>query len=162
MNSKFKLVYKASKDGFSAKNFHDKCDQVENTLTIIKTTNNFIFGGFTRQNWYGDCVEKLDSSAFIFSLTNKDQRPIKIKCLANQMAIQCLPNYGPVFGAADICIHEAKKGTQFGYINRSNLGEAYIHPIYANKEDRDKAKQFLAGSVYFETEEIEVYQKLES
>ena len=34
---KWTLLYRASVDGFSAKDFHKKCDKREKTLTIIKT-----------------------------------------------------------------------------------------------------------------------------
>ena len=41
MNKKIKkmeLLYKSSRDGESTENFHKRCDSVENTLTIVKTT----------------------------------------------------------------------------------------------------------------------------
>ena len=36
-DSKWKLLYRASRDGFSAKDFHKKCDKKNRTLSIIKT-----------------------------------------------------------------------------------------------------------------------------
>ena len=41
------LLYQATRDGFSAKAFHQKCDGYQNTLTIIKTNGNYVFGGYT-------------------------------------------------------------------------------------------------------------------
>jgi hypothetical protein len=49
--TKWKRLYRATIDGFFAKNFHTKCDGNANTLTIIKTTNNYIFGGYTTVAW---------------------------------------------------------------------------------------------------------------
>jgi hypothetical protein len=50
--AKWKLLYRASVDGFSAKNFHSRCDGFKPTLTIIKeAANNYIFGGFTSAAW---------------------------------------------------------------------------------------------------------------
>ena len=43
-NLKAKLIYKATRDGDSIKNFSDKCGNIKNTLIIIKTTENLIFG----------------------------------------------------------------------------------------------------------------------
>jgi hypothetical protein len=37
-NQKWKLLYRGSRDGFSAKAFHSKCDYKANTLTIIKVS----------------------------------------------------------------------------------------------------------------------------
>jgi hypothetical protein len=31
------LLYRGTRDGFTAKSFHEKCDGKENTITIIKT-----------------------------------------------------------------------------------------------------------------------------
>ena len=53
-NSKdrFKLLYRASDDGFNSQYFHSKCDGKANTLTILKASESyFIFGGFTTVNW---------------------------------------------------------------------------------------------------------------
>ena len=43
----FYLIYQATSDGFQASNFHAKADGIANTLTIVKTTNENIFGGYT-------------------------------------------------------------------------------------------------------------------
>lgn len=50
-HQKWKCIYQASADGFSSASFHDKCDGVTATLTIIKTTNGNIFGGYTDKPW---------------------------------------------------------------------------------------------------------------
>lgn len=43
----FSLVYKATRDGFSAKNFHQKCDKLgKPTICIIMSRNGAKFGGF--------------------------------------------------------------------------------------------------------------------
>ena len=34
---KWKLLYRGTIDGFAAKDFHQKCDGIQKTLTIIKT-----------------------------------------------------------------------------------------------------------------------------
>ena len=44
-NDAWRIVYRASKDGFGSKDFHFKVDGTPKTLTIIKTTNNYTFGG---------------------------------------------------------------------------------------------------------------------
>ncbi len=40
------LLYRASRDGFGAAQYHAKCDDITNTLTIIKTTEGYIFGAY--------------------------------------------------------------------------------------------------------------------
>jgi len=39
-------VYKASKDGFSASNFYDKVDGKGNCLVLIRSENDYRFGGY--------------------------------------------------------------------------------------------------------------------
>ena len=64
------LLYKASKDGESA--FHKKCDGKAFTVTMVKTTTNKRFGGFTRLEWNQNNSYYSDRYAFIFSFDNKD------------------------------------------------------------------------------------------
>jgi hypothetical protein len=70
-NLKAKLIYKATRDGDKIKDFSDKCGNVKNTLIIIKTTENLIFGGFTKELWGDRQVDKKDDDAFCFSVKNK-------------------------------------------------------------------------------------------
>jgi len=70
-NLKAKLIYKATRDGDSIKNFSDKCGNIKNTLIIIKTTENLIFGGFTKEKWGSEYMDKKDDDAFCFSVKNK-------------------------------------------------------------------------------------------
>ena len=44
-------MYRASVDGFAAKNFHAKCDGFKQTLTIIRAANSYIFGGYASVAW---------------------------------------------------------------------------------------------------------------
>ena len=46
----FQLLFRASRDGFSADAFHSRCDNKGATVTIVLSENN-IFGGFTEQPW---------------------------------------------------------------------------------------------------------------
>ena len=97
----WKLQYRATRDGFSAQNFHTKCDGLSNTLTIIKTTNGNIFGAFAEQAWTNS-TNVLDQKAFIISLINKENRPFKamIICLrGNHYALYCDSSNGPSFGS---------------------------------------------------------------
>jgi hypothetical protein len=43
--TKVTLLYRASRDGYNAVNFHAKCDNRGKTVTIIKTKKNYVFGG---------------------------------------------------------------------------------------------------------------------
>ena len=52
-DKQMKLIYRASEHGYRAKSFHDYCDNKGPTLIIIKSSEGWIFGGYTTQSWGG-------------------------------------------------------------------------------------------------------------
>lgn len=46
---KLKLLFTTSRDGDSVSTFHSKCDDIKDTLTLVKMTTGFTLGGFTRE-----------------------------------------------------------------------------------------------------------------
>ena len=116
MNNKIKKIkklYQATVDGDDPSIFHSKCDNISNTLTVIKSKGNRKFGGFTRQVWDKSGGFKKDEKAFLFSLDKK--KIYKIKSGKEDKAILCGDNYGPIFGrnsggifgnSHDICISQ--------------------------------------------------------
>jgi hypothetical protein len=153
---KWSLLYRATRDGFGSSVFHSRCDGHSNTLTIFKAKHSrFIFGGFTTTDWDSSDDYKSDPNAFIFSLTNKDNTPLKMKIdpLRHRCAIYCDFEFGPTFGW-DIEIANNANTTMN---SSSHLGANYKHPEYAYKTS--EAQSFLSGSKYFQLDEIEIYQK---
>ena len=51
--SKSSLIYRASRNGWAAANFHSCCDQKRPTVIVVRSTNSYIFGGYTEQQWDG-------------------------------------------------------------------------------------------------------------
>jgi hypothetical protein len=147
-----------TRDGFGSNDFHSKCDGHSNTLTILKAKDSsYIFGGFASANWNSANLNESDPNAFIFSLTNKDNKPVKMKVDPNdhQYSVLCDSKYGPAFGCGiDIYIANNANTTMNSY---SNLGYTFKHPQYVY--ETDEAQRFLAGSHNFQLDEIEVYQK---
>jgi hypothetical protein len=142
-NDKWTLLYRGTRDGFGSDVFHSRCDGHTNTLTILKAKqSSYIFGGFTTVSWDGSSLWKSDRNAFIFSLTNKDNKPLKIKIDSNehQHAICCYSKFGPIFGI-EIVIANNTNTTMDSY---SNLGWAYLHPLYTYRSN--EAETFLSGS----------------
>ena len=48
---KWKLIYRASEDGYSGESFHEYCDDRGPTLIIIKSSGGWLFGGYTTKSW---------------------------------------------------------------------------------------------------------------
>ena len=58
---RFVLLYRASRDGWAASNFHACCDNKGPTVTVVKSGES-IFGGFTEQSWDSKCLFLLVTS----------------------------------------------------------------------------------------------------
>ncbi len=169
VGQKWKLQYRASRDGFASDDFHTKCDGISNTLTVIKATSENIFGGFAEEVWSSSEGSVYDSSAFIFSLVNKAATKFKVMCTNNKYsaahnslygtAIFCHSSLGPSFGGddnfGDICVVSHSNTHEGSY---SDFGFSYEHPDY--EFESDEAKSILAGSYHFQIEDIEVYTQM--
>ena len=138
------LLYKASKDGDSSSAFHQKCDGKSFTITIVKTTTNKRFGGFTVFSWNSTGNYYSDRYAFIFSLDNKENYYINDSSGKN--AIYCDSNYGPTFGGHDFYISNGCKSNSDSYDNTEST--------YFSKNK----KNALAGEYNFTVNDYEVFQ----
>jgi hypothetical protein len=103
--SNIKLLYRASDNGFSIKDFHKQCDHIPHTFTLIRTEFDKIIGGYTPVEWTSakkHWVADKSLQSFIFSLNMKE----KFRLNLAQFAIASNPDRGPTFGCCDICIVE--------------------------------------------------------
>ena len=154
-DKQFKLLYRATRDGFAAADFHAKCDHQSRTLTIIKTTDGYIFGGYTAVAWESSGDPKVDPNAFLFTSVNSLSKPLLIPFkVGSTNTIYCNATYGPTFGSGhDIKIANSSNTTTDSY---SNLGCSFDFNLFS--PGTTQARSFLAGSYLFQTSEIEVFQ----
>ena len=138
----YNLLYKATVDTDKAQVFHNKCDWASKTLVLIESKNGKRFGGYTTCNWEGDCIEKNDDNAFVFSLDKMKTYQI----LPDEEAIGCYPKYGPVFLGCQIRIFD-----EF-FKNGGTTFEGGI--TYDTEEDYELS----GGEQKFDVKEIEVYE----
>ena len=66
MVGEWRLLFRASRDGFAASAFHSKCDNKGPTVTVVKSGAN-IFGGFTEKEWTSANSKFLLQLIIIFS-----------------------------------------------------------------------------------------------
>ena len=153
---KLNLIYRASRDGDSAKDFHFKCDFIGPNLTVIKTKKEYIFGGFTIKTWKHlfkdinnedpECGTELkDEQAFGFSV-NKNK--IYENGKQDEGIIYCNSNYGPCFKNFFFKIFDKcfENGGICGTIKESNFIGI------------EKDFEINGGEQNFDIEEIEVFQ----
>ena len=152
------MLYRATRDGFTAKAFHDGCDGKEKTATVIRNNLNFVFGGFTLARWSSTAGLIPDPNAFIFSLRrNGTFNNVKLDVKSMTYALGGGSSIGPTFGHTntfgDIYIRD-QSNTNTG--SRSNLGYAYVSPAYP--DGSNSITYLTGGDGNWLTTEIEVYQ----
>jgi hypothetical protein len=150
----FSLLWQGSRDGFGASEFHRRCDEHANTLTVILDTNGNIFGGFTPVKWEsGYWHYKADDSlkSFLFTLKNPHNIPARrfaLKAEQKWRAIYCWSKQGPNFrdiGVSCNCDTSSDSDT-------SLFGDSY------NDDTGLTGDTFFTGSQYFQVKEIEVFE----
>ena len=140
---KFKLLFRASNDGFSASNFHSKCDGKSNTVTLVETLNGKRFGGFANNAWDQSSSYKTGSKGFIFSLDDKSIYYNK----NSSYEIYCNSSYGPTFGG----------GHDFYICNNCNTSNSSYNNSDYSYNTIGK-KNAMAGTYNFLVKDYEVYQ----
>ena len=152
----FKLVYRATRDGDSSRDFHNKCDKIGPNITLLKTNNNVKFGGFTNCNWgvpenaedkKNDVqgVQKSDPDSFCFSLTSKK---IYLHNIEKDGAIFCSNKYGPTFSDNIFAVNN-KMLSKGGYCTKKDKSF-----FVGQKKDYE----ISGGEKTFQIKELEIFE----
>jgi hypothetical protein len=152
---RFSLLWRGSRDGFKAQEFHRRCDGHSNTLTVILDTKGNIFGGFTSVEWESPALSrsKGDDSlnSFLFTLTNPHNIPARkfeLRSERKHEAIYCDSTRSPCFinlGVYDDCNTHSRN--YVGYWTESYIQDLRLMPdlIFTN-------------SGHFQVKEIEIFE----
>jgi uncharacterized protein YutE (UPF0331/DUF86 family) len=156
--SKWSLLYRASRDGRSADAFHTKCDWKAKTLTIVKSSDGYIFGGYAEQAWDSSNQFKFDPNAVMFTLVNPSSKPAftwNWESIKDTKGIYCHSNYGPTF--VDEQEYLSKPDLRITF--NDNKSESYLRWMY---ESEDKSKSYyLTSDRKFDWIELEVFYMIE-
>jgi hypothetical protein len=152
-DKKSQLLYRGSRDGFRATNFHARCDGHANTVTLILSTNNCIFGGYAAVAWNSRAAYVPDPTLKSFLFTIKNPHNLAPRIFKQQsQAYTIYPNgaYGPTFGHGhDLHVCDECHSSTGSY---ARLGYAY-----ANDSGISEYLVFT-GAQNFTVEEIEVFE----
>jgi hypothetical protein len=126
-----KLLYRASRDGWSASDFHRMCDGKGATVTVVKSSDGYIFGGYTNVAWEEKGRYKSSAESFLFSLKDK-------------------AGIGPILWkrSCDLCVASNANANTCSYCN---VGNAYQRP------SNTTPTYFLTGSRHFTVSDYEVF-----
>jgi hypothetical protein len=133
----FTLLWRGSRDGFRARDFHSRCDCHANTLTMISDTEGNTFAGFTPVEWeLGLGHYKVPARRFALKAEKKP--------MAINGSCWCGPDFGDI-GVSNICNANTDSNTsEFGNVYTNDTGL--------------EGKTFFTGSWEFQVKEIEVFE----
>ena len=138
---KFKLLYKGTTDGDTIDIFHKKCDNQFPTISIIESTDDQIFGGYTTKSWDKNNIKDPDS--FLFNLNIRKKYPV-----SNNRGL--LGDYICDFGGENF--HELWiKNQYFSNGGGCDNGKGYNFKNY----------ELSGGKNGFKIKEIEIYKVIE-
>jgi hypothetical protein len=158
----FKLLWRGSRDGFSASQFHGRCDGHANTLTVILDTKGNIFGGFAPVEWESGVwngnggaesnLPKADDSgkSFLFTLKNLHNiAPRRFALIPAEKWRALLCDSG-----ADLCFCDTGVSDNCDTPTHSDtsLGDTYTNDTGLDEET------VFTGSGNFQGTEIEVFE----
>ena len=184
---KLTLLYRGSKEKFSAKRFREKCGGVFPLLLVAKSNLGKVFGAYTEEKWSKEPGER-DSSitsqnnsrnlllhhvytkgkkTMLFSLSKREIYPLKVTTeelgLSDPVAIQDNPNDGPIFGMGDLYIPDQADSNNCS----SSLGNSFSTDPISYSESKSGAELYvskneamnqLGGDALFTLEEVDIYR----
>ncbi|CAB4437683.1 unnamed protein product [Rhizophagus irregularis] len=131
----FKLIFRGSRDGFTAQKFHEICDNKSRTVSIIKVKgNNEILGGYNPIEWKKNDLDNIENC--LISRVEDEKH-----------AIMYWNFYGPSFGNGDLIIYGEFQSEASFNENTSS----YCKKVCYEKQIRETGNKFSV-------EEYEVFQ----
>ena len=153
-NQQWQLIYRASRDGYSAKVFHQLCDGCFPTMTVIRSKNGYIFGGFTTIPWSSAMEDKTDTLAFLFTLTNTHGiKPTKYPIYEQfaRFAVSHKSTNGPTFGSVK------NGGSDIHLQDPFNAVSSRIFFSRTYKDTTARGWFTFTGDPYFSCDNIEIF-----
>ena len=158
--SEWQLIFRASKDGNQRDNFYAKCNGIKDTVCIIESPQNNIFGGYNPLRWDKSKAtppydHENNSSAFVYKITLSSDNVSNIEIFPAQ-------NYG----------YNAIQHYSDGYLSFGRWGSAFYFDTaggsvvcsatwnrFGSEEYKlDGYKLNGKESTTFEAKEVEVFQ----
>ena len=146
-----KLLYRGSRDGDSTKICHELCDNKQNVLIIIKSDNNYIFGGYSKIGFKTNNSERadylIDNNSFLFSINFRRIYPV-----INNTKIIChiKDTYGLCFDSSLVF---------YDYFMQRNNNVIYSK-IREKFNGLNNDYEMNGGKDKFQCKELEVFQLL--
>ena len=152
LKSPWKLSYQGSRDGFGSDKFHSLCDIKGESVTIIKSSDGFVFGGYSSASWDTQNKHRQWENApdsFIFTISNPHGiQPTQYSLIQPQYAIYHHSGCGPRFGG----------GNDIGVSSDCNTNnKSFTNFPHSYEDTTGKGEETFTGSEYFIVSDIQVF-----
>ncbi len=151
------LLFRASENNYLSAAFHQKCDNIPNTLTLVRTEFGKTIAGFTKYTWnsVNAYVSNEEKNCFLLSL---DMKQKMVPNNGNNL-IYCNPTYGPTFGSGhDLVITNQCQNANSCYANFPNCYNYEGENKYVVHQDTYKAFSGATKGYNFRVIEYEVFR----
>jgi hypothetical protein len=144
---RFRMLYRSSRDGASAASFHLLCDDQGPTVTLIKSSGGYVFGGYAGVAWSSTFTWHACPSAFLFTVTNPHGEPItRFMSNGDRGAVECRSWCGPAFG----------RGNDM-WVSGAFDDASYTNFPYSYTDTLGRGNATFTGALYFTPAEVEVW-----
>eukprot|EP00557_Chaetoceros_sp_GSL56_P008087 CAMPEP_0176494110 /NCGR_PEP_ID=MMETSP0200_2-20121128/9910_1 /TAXON_ID=947934 /ORGANISM="Chaetoceros sp., Strain GSL56" /LENGTH=272 /DNA_ID=CAMNT_0017891823 /DNA_START=182 /DNA_END=1000 /DNA_ORIENTATION=+ len=113
-NVQLGCIYKASRDGFSAVDFHEKCDGRGSGFVVILTKTGKTFGGFNPLGWESSDDYRNSNAAYLWHIEGKNT-VIHNVLQGGNAAIFDYATGGPQFGSSDFIVGPPRAAVMGGF-----------------------------------------------
>lgn len=158
------LLYRGSRDGMTAHDFHAACDHMGATVTLIRSRNACTFGGYSSLAWatsesqcrdYGPADAR---TAFLFGVQCPSVRaPVLLPLLPGPSCVPIVrrPGFGPCFGHCELIVHASEPSGTFS--SGAHCSSRFVPGgMYSNVVEGGQRVSFT-GREFWKVEEMEVY-----
>lgn len=126
------LIYRRSTNGSASSTFHSLVDGQGETISLIKTTNNRVIGGYNPNSWSSSSAYDTGSAGFLFNLTYG----FRLTNTNSSYMTYNYNSYGPCFGGGhDMCVNSSTTASGYNgthsYQNPSTYGYSYLEGAYS-------------------------------
>ena len=155
ISSDWRLIYRGTRDGFTASAFHSFCDNKGPTITLIKSVGDCIFGGYSDVSWNSSAGYITSTNAFLFAFVSNGlgATPFRGRVFRySQYAMYDGSGYGPTFGGGnDLLIASNSNSNSNSYMNWG-----YTYELPNGYTYGGSGRTWICG-YHFQTAEIEVF-----
>lgn len=146
------LIYSSDIHPKNVRFFHDKCDNIRHTITVVESEYGRRFGGYTKLEWRScelDEFSKGDGNDFIFSLTKKTMFRNNKNL---DQAIWNYANYFPCFGGGcDLQLY-------YNCFDSNGATTNFQHSYGVGAVLDEDRRSYLAGNNSFKVYRLEIFR----